>query len=73
MFGDQARWDESEYLLAIIADALQVANIQRTGKKHRFRPLPRPGQNRRETYGGKRSYTVEELRRLRARRAEEGA
>jgi hypothetical protein len=74
MFGEDARWGDPEYLLAQAVDYLQALTIQMSGKKsNRFRPLPRPGQKAREKFGGKRAYTVEELRRLRARRAEEGA
>jgi hypothetical protein len=70
MFGEQARWGDLEHLMATAVDVLQVANIQRTGKKHRFHPVERPGAKDRKRYGN-RSYTVEQLRRRRERRARE--
>lgn len=45
-------WGPAEYLLALIADELAIANWQRQGKKGapRPKPLPRPG-DKSVTYG----------------------
>jgi hypothetical protein len=44
--GEAATWDTTDYLLAVIADAVQIGNWQRTGKKrNRPQPIPRPGQD----------------------------
>lgn len=48
MHGDDARWGDMEHLLALIADHLQVANLQRRaahfkGRPPKFRPVERPG------------------------------
>lgn len=46
-------WEVTDYLLAIIADHLAMANWQRQGKRGvpKPRPIPRPGDNRTERFG----------------------
>lgn len=45
-------WATTDYLLALIADQLAVANWQRTGKTSgRPKPIPRPEQDNSEKYG----------------------
>ena len=70
MFGEKARWGDSEYLLAQAVDYLQAAILQQSGKggRGKFKPVPRPGSQKRESYGN-RSMSIEQLRRRRAQRA----
>lgn len=57
--GEAATWDTADHLLAVIADAVQVGNWQRSGRKRRKpQPIPRPGQDgkQRKKFGtGRRS------------------
>lgn len=47
MIGPTANWSPADYMLAAAVDALNLANWQRTGKKHnRPKPLPRPADPR---------------------------
>lgn len=44
MGGEAAEWGLQEHLLAVVFDALQVANWQRAQRKNRPpKPTPRPG------------------------------
>lgn len=46
-------WEVTDYLLAVVADYLAVANWQRSGKRGlpKPRPLPRPGDTNTERFG----------------------
>jgi hypothetical protein len=45
LHGERARWTDREYLMAMMVDALNGANWQRTGKRSgRPKPVVRPGQ-----------------------------
>lgn len=46
-------WSVTDYLLAIVADHLAMANWQRQGKKGapKPKPIPRPGDNNSAKYG----------------------
>lgn len=60
-------WTDREYLWALAVDYLAGANWQRGGGKGmRPQPLPRPGPDpNKERFGGhKRTYSVDEMRRL---------
>lgn len=56
-------WTTTDELLAMVFDALQIANWQRPGRKNlpRPKPYPRPGRDRGpKTYGT--ALSVEEMR-----------
>lgn len=46
LHGDDAQWGDTEHLLAVAVDALNIANWQRGGGKsaNRPKPIPRPGE-----------------------------
>lgn len=58
-------WEDRDYLLAYAVDLLAGANWQRGGGKGRQpQPLRRPGDENVERYGGKTTYSVDEMRAL---------
>ena len=63
LLGDAAHWGVSDYLLALIADLLNVGNWQRGNprKTSKPKPIPRPGARRAL---GNRSLTPEQFDRL---------
>ncbi len=64
--GPQFEWSATDYLLAAAVDAIRAGNWQRSGKASapKPKPLPRPGDRRR--FGGKRSFSTEQMDRLMA-------
>lgn len=57
-------WGLSEQLLALVGDALHVANWQRSrGKKRDYpKPIPRPGvEPDAKTYGGKKPLPIDDM------------
>lgn len=64
--GEKTQWSTSEYLLAMIADSINLGNWQRTGKRqNKPKPVPRPGEAPKgNVIGGKanRTRSQEEIR-----------
>ena len=69
--GPAAQWGSTEYLLALVVDALHVANWQRVGDKKAKAPtpLPRPGDPERRALRRTKLSQPEIHRRLRAQLA----
>ena len=71
MLGEDAEWSLTDHLLALVYDALAMANWQRSGKGERPKPLPRPGSSEEgNRIGGGTVMTIEEARAWRAKRRE---
>jgi len=66
--GEAARWGTAEYLMAIIADILNLANWQRSGRKGRKKPqpLPRPGMEEKSKKLSKGIHSIEEMAKIKA-------
>lgn len=47
----ETAWTATDYLLALVVDALNAANWQRGGKGQRPKPLPRPGDTSTQRIG----------------------
>jgi hypothetical protein len=69
--GEAVEWSVTDYLLAIVCDALAAANWQRGGGGGaRPHPLTRPGQRKPRIGGGGNVMTLDKAREWRKKRRE---